>query len=149
MTDCKEGLLHNPISRTRSHTPLTPLARSGQAAVMVLGKMKTFGAESKLIYGVGITLSVSGPYLLCPGGEVEAGVLSLPGLALCPRLSRPPAQSQTLALHPQPELGALAARRLRPRGPVLKQRAGIRERRGSGERGEILAPPRNKIWNLI
>ena len=123
MTDCKEGLLHNPISRTRSHTPLTPLARSGQAAVMVLGKMKTFGAESKLIYGVGITLSVSGPYLLCPGGEVEAGVLGLPGLCpQGPRLhARPPTQGQALALHPQPELGALAPRRLRPRSSVLKQ----------------------------
>ena len=78
------------------------------------------------------------PYLLSPGGEVEAGVLRLPGLALCPRLPRSPAQGQALALHPQPELGALAARRLRPWGPVLKQRAVIRERRrASGEQGEI------------
>lgn len=93
----------------------------------MLSKMKTFGAESKLIYGVGMSLSVSGPYLLCPGGEVEAGVLGLPGLGpQCPGLhARPPAQGQPLALHPQPELGALAPRRLGSRSPVLKQRAVI------------------------
>ena len=96
------------------------------------------------------------PDLLCAGGEVEAGVLCIPGLARSPGLcSWPPAQSEALALHPQPELGALAARWLWARSPVLKQRAVISLQREHRlcllklKRERYGAPPNNKIWNLI
>ena len=50
--------------------------------------------------------------LLGAGGQVEPRV-GLGVLLLAAGLARPRPQAQPLALHPQPELGALAARRLR------------------------------------
>ena len=90
-------------------------------------------SRRRLYYSRRLDYVVFTPYLLCPGGEVEAGVLCIPGLARSPGLcSWPPAQSEALALHPQPELGALAACWLWARCPVLKQRAVISRQRNTG-----------------
>ena len=74
---------HNPISRTRSNTPLHPSltrTQSLQAGGVKVLKMKTYGAALTgstvisaafiLYYSRRLDYAVFTPYLLCPGGEV-------------------------------------------------------------------------------
>ena len=63
--------------------------------------------KSKKYYYTGVSSD-----LLGAGGQVEPRV-GLGCVLVAAGLARPRPQAQPLALHPQPELGALAARRLR------------------------------------
>ncbi len=158
---------HNPISRTRSNTPLHPSltrTRSLQAGGVKVLQMKTYGApwlslqwsRRRLFYSLEDWIMLCLPALSRWGGR-----------GWCPRHPRPRSQSRPLRPAPDSEWGPCSsptAGTWRPRCPPAlapesrpetessDQSAEQREHRVcllKLKRERYGAPPNNKIWNLI